>query len=180
MANNLLHRGWLLRWQAIIPLYIDWELERERQGWRPEQAELTLRREDWLPGLTLQGRIDRLDHGPDGRGLIDYKTGTVPKEEEVRAGEAVQLPFYALLADTALAQVEYVALDGKGVTARATLQGDALAALRDANAARLRTLFAELAAGQPLPAWGDSRTCQWCDMAGVCRRATRTEEVTAP
>lgn len=170
VAGNLLHRGWLLRWQAIIPAYVDWELEREQQGWRVEQAEITLRREDWLPGLTLKGRIDRLDRGPDGRGIVDYKTGGVPKAEEVEQGEAVQLPFYAMLTDEALAQVEYVALDQKGVAARATLSGAELAALRDANADRLRALYQELAAGRPLPAWGDSQTCQWCDMAGVCRR----------
>ncbi|MEW6646234.1 MAG: PD-(D/E)XK nuclease family protein [Pseudomonadota bacterium] len=179
VANNLLHRGWLLRWQEIIPLYIDWELAREQQGWRPQQAEVTLRQEDWLPGLTLKGRLDRLDAGAAGGGVIDYKTGAVPKEDEVQEGEAVQLPFYALLSNTALSQVEYVALDSKGVAARATLQGDELAALRDANAERLRALFAELAAGQSLPAWGDSRTCRWCDMAGVCRRAACDEEVTA-
>lgn len=179
VAGNLLHRGWLLRWQAIIPVYIDWELEREQQGWRVEQAELTLRREEWLPGLTLKGRIDRLDRGPDGPGIIDYKTGSVPKAEDVAQGEAVQLPFYAMLADAAVAQVEYVTLDQKGVAAKATLIGDELAALRDANAARLHTLYEELAAGRPLPAWGDSRTCQWCDMAGVCRR-DMCEEITAP
>lgn len=181
VAGNLLHRGWLLRWQAIIPAYIDWELEREQQGWRVEQAEATLRREDWLPGLALKGRIDRLDHGPEGRGIVDYKTGTVPKTEDVEQGEAVQLPFYAMLTDETLAQVEYVALDqqDKKVTAMATLSGETLAALRDANANRLRTLYTEMTAGRPLPAWGDSRTCQRCDMAGVCRRAM-CEDVATP
>ncbi|WP_127476277.1 PD-(D/E)XK nuclease family protein [Sulfurivermis fontis] len=179
VAGNLLHRGWLLRWQAVIPRYIKWELEREQQGWRVHQAELTLRREDWLPGLTLKGRIDRLDRGPDGHGIVDYKTGTVPKDAEVHEGEAVQLPFYALLSDEAIAQAEYVALDGENVSARATLSAAELTALRDANAQRLRTLYEEIAAGRPLPAWGDSRTCRRCDMAGVCRRAACDEEVTA-
>jgi ATP-dependent helicase/nuclease subunit B len=179
VAGNLLHRGWLLRWQALIPKYIDWELGREQDGWRVEQAELALRREDWLPALTLKGRIDRLDRGPDGRGIVDYKTGGVPDADDVAQGEAVQLPFYAMLTDEAVAQVEYVALDPqKGVNARATLAGAELAALRDANAARLRLLYEELAAGRPLPAWGDSRTCQWCDMAGVCRR-DMCEEIAA-
>ncbi len=180
VAGNLLHRGWLLRWQALIPAYIDWELEREQAGWRTAQAEVALRREDWLPGLALKGRIDRLDNGPDGHGIIDYKTGGVPASEDVEQGEAVQLPFYAMLSDAPIAQVEYVALDPqKGVSARATLSGEALAALRDANAARLRTLYEELAAGRPLPAWGDSQTCRWCDMAGVCRR-DMCEEVAPP
>lgn len=171
IAGNLLHRGWLLRWQAIIPAYIDWELEREQQGWRVDQAEVTLKRADWLPGLTLKGRLDRIDHGPDGRGIVDYKTGNVPRAEAVNEGEAVQLPFYAMVSDQAVAQVEYVALDSKGVAAKATLSGEELTALRDANAERLRTLYQELAAGRPLPAWGDSQTCGFCDMAGVCRRA---------
>jgi len=170
VAGNLLHRGWLLRWQAVIPRYIKWELEREQQGWRVHQAEITLRREDWLPGLTLKGRIDRLDRGPDGQGIVDYKTGTVPKDAEVHEGEAVQLPFYALLSDEAIVQAEYAAFDADKVSARATLTAAELTALRDANAHRLRTLYEEIAAGHPLPAWGDSRTCRRCDMAGVCRR----------
>jgi ATP-dependent helicase/nuclease subunit B len=180
VAGNLLHRGWLLRWQGLIPKYIDWELGREQDGWRVERAELALRREEWLPGLTLKGRIDRLDRSPEGHGIVDYKTGGVPDADDVAQGEAVQLPFYAMLTEQAVAQVEYVALDPqKGVAARATLAGAELSALRDANAARLRTLYEELAAGRPLPAWGDSRTCRWCDMAGVCRR-DMCEEIVAP
>ncbi len=180
VAGNLLHRGWLLRWQALIPAYIDWQLQREQEGWRVEQAEVTLRCEDWLAGLTLKGRIDRMDRGPDGRAIIDYKTGSVPGAEDVEQGEAVQLPFYAMLAGEGIAQVEYVALDQHtGVTARATLSGTELAALRDANAERLRTLYDEIAAGRSLPAWGDSQTCRWCDMAGVCRRDL-CEDVAAP
>lgn len=47
--------------------------------------------------LTLHGRIDRLEQGPDGLRIGDYKTGEAPDEKAVRNGNAMQLLAYALL-----------------------------------------------------------------------------------
>jgi putative RecB family exonuclease len=54
--------------------------------------------EDVAPGVTLFGRLDRLDEEPDGTlHIIDYKTGTQPEEIDPK-----QLIFYALLVETKL------------------------------------------------------------------------------
>jgi putative RecB family exonuclease len=54
--------------------------------------------EEVEPGVTLFGRLDRLDEEPDGTlHIIDYKTGTQPEEIDPK-----QLIFYALLVEAKL------------------------------------------------------------------------------
>ncbi|MEO8458854.1 MAG: PD-(D/E)XK nuclease family protein [Chloroflexota bacterium] len=54
--------------------------------------------EEIAPGLTLFGRLDRLDENPEGTlHIIDYKTGTQPEEIDPK-----QLMFYALLVEAKL------------------------------------------------------------------------------
>ena len=88
------------------------------------------------------------------------------------SGEEVQLPFYALLADQAIQQVEYLSLDGNRFGSRSILQGDELHTLVSQNGERLHIIMDELVNGAPLPAWGDEKTCSYCAMAGICRRST--------
>ncbi len=51
-------------------------------------------------GLTLEGRIDRIDHGPDGLEVLDYKSGkyALYTAKNVEAATDFQLEFYSLLA----------------------------------------------------------------------------------
>jgi ATP-dependent helicase/nuclease subunit B len=61
----------------------------------------------------LTGRADRIERRRDGRlGIIDYKTGTVPKDIRVREGHAPQLPLEA-----AMAAAGGFGVDFTGVTA---------------------------------------------------------------
>lgn len=56
---------------------------------------------DLVPGVTLFGRLDRIDQEPDGSlHIIDYKTGAQP--DEVDAG---QLRLYAIMVDEKLGQI---------------------------------------------------------------------------
>lgn len=59
-----------------------------------------------IAGVTLHGRIDRLEEGKGGRVVVDYKTGTAPTTREIADGKALQLLTYAMLIDAADA-VEY-------------------------------------------------------------------------
>jgi putative RecB family exonuclease len=53
---------------------------------------------DVVPGVTLFGRVDRIDEEPDGSlHIIDYKTGSQP--DEIDAG---QLSLYAIMAEESL------------------------------------------------------------------------------
>jgi len=184
LEDNFLHRGWLRRWQEMIPAYIDWQLERQQQ-WRVESTELNVTREHGH--VTLRGRLDRIDAGSDidsGApvvGIVDYKTGAIPKNADVLAGESVQLPFYALLAEhtgrETVTRVEYLALDTatkKGVApkvkAMGTLETETLDTLMHNTATRLDCLVDQITTGTPMPAWGDDDTCEYCQMSGICRR----------
>lgn len=174
LEDNFMHRGWLKRWQQLIPAYIDWEMERQRD-WHVYEVE-SLRSFNLSADIRLKGRLDRLDRGQDAAAaIVDYKTGRVPDAADVLTGEAVQLPTYALLADSAQ-RVEYLKLDSGRVDSVGLLERDELRRVKQQVADRLRHMMTALQAGAPLPAWGDERTCEYCDMSGICRRQAWPEE----
>ncbi len=172
LEDNFEHRAWLRRWLALTCRYIDWLVEHQAD-WRfvagEQRSECSLE-----GGQRLTGRIDRIDSGKDGSLIIDYKTGTPPKQDEVDSGEAVQLPSYVLLEQSPTAAVAHVQLDRinnrPAVRTGSRLEGAELQDLASAVKIRLETVLAEITAGTPLPAWGDEATCRYCDMGGLCRR----------
>jgi ATP-dependent helicase/nuclease subunit B len=101
----------LLRDEAIHPMVralwaprlleaIDWIAEMERAnregGRRPLTAEA--KGETALAGVTVHGRVDRIDRLPDGGlAIIDYKTGAPPNQKTVDAGFALQLGLLGLI-----------------------------------------------------------------------------------
>lgn len=172
LRRRFLSRGWLFRWEKCIPAYVEWEMKRAAH-WQAEASEIK-REKKYIDGatqITLAGRIDRLDHGQDGYGIIDYKTGSASTHNDVLQGEAIQLPFYALLLDQEnIAQATYLALEDGDVREKTILDGQTLALLRTAVRERLISLKRRLDASAPLPAWGDMETCRVCEMEGLCRR----------
>jgi ATP-dependent helicase/nuclease subunit B len=177
LEDNFEHRAWLKRWEALIPEYIDWEIRRQ-EHWtvaRVEQQEATrLRGED-----QLRGRLDRIDTGPEGLAIIDYKTGRVPRRDAVETGEAVQLPSYALLTATFPARVGYLRLD-RGLDDRVSLEGEELRTLAGAIRERLITVLDAIENGASLPAWGDAEVCRHCEMDGICRQQSWLDDSPAP
>ena len=166
-------RGWRYRWHAFIPIYLDWQEQRDRH-WRVEATEKVLERRLVVGGhsITLRGRIDRIDRGPEGVSILDYKTGSLPETEAVTAGEHAQLPFYALLYPADIEEVGYVEFKSDRVNASCRLSGEAVKPLADGYETRLGTMLQALyqeTAG--LAAQGDAVTCQRCDYEGVCRKA---------
>jgi ATP-dependent helicase/nuclease subunit B len=174
LEDNFLHRGWLQRWLEKVPAYLDWQLAREEAG-RVDTVEADLRTEGFAANLELQGRLDRIDQQHEALAVVDYKTGGIASEEEVLNGEAVQLPFYALLAQQQqlpVNQVEYLALEGRKLGSQVVLQDKDLEQLRQATGDRLITLQQEMDKSHGLPAWGDEKVCSYCHMEGLCRRTT--------
>jgi ATP-dependent helicase/nuclease subunit B len=163
-----------MRWQKRIPAYLDWALAHEARGYAWSAAEQKVERLlDYGEAgeVRLEGRLDRLDTGPDGTFVLDYKAQSraALQKKLKQPGEDVQLPFYGLL--TGAAGAALVGLDDDKV-AELELSGD----LREAagqEGQRLQATLAALAAGAPLPAQGAPDTCQWCEMRGLCRREHR-------
>ncbi len=170
LKKNFVHRAWLARWLAIIPDYIDWQITQEGS---PLACEVSVR-STRVDGLTLTGRLDRIDRGRNGLRILDYKTGQGDKQADVGSGEATQLVFYALLAEQFynenIARVEYLLLDREQVKPDARLEGEELTRLSTLTAQRLDAVMLALREGSGAPAWGDPKTCERCEMQGLCRR----------
>ncbi|WP_051504246.1 double-strand break repair protein AddB [Sphingomonas jaspsi] len=66
-------------------------------GRRPIVAEQAGRAE--IAGVTLFGKVDRIDRLADGRlAIVDYKTGQAPRDKAVQEGFSLQLGLLALIA----------------------------------------------------------------------------------
>ena len=177
LADNVLHRSWLYRWQKHIPSYISWQIEHQ-QDWSfylsEENMDADLGPDEKNNKLSVYGRLDRIDrHREDGRhAIIDYKTGKTAVQDDVDNGENVQLATYALL-DTDADEVSYLSVDSSSqkVETKACLSGDELQSNREQSRQRLLSLFAQIRNQKPLPAWGDDTVCCYCNFSGLCRKA---------
>lgn len=172
LARDFSARGWLHRWEKIIPAYLDWELARAGT-WRHAASELVLEREirGGSHAVVLTGRIDRMVRGASGCGIIDFKTGAIPHIDTIARGEHVQLPLYALLVKEPVDQALFLSLLPGGIVDRHGLAGAELTDLVTAVRARLADLVDALYHGAGLAAWGDIETCGRCPMEGLCRKS---------
>jgi ATP-dependent helicase/nuclease subunit B len=172
LEDSFEHRAWLRRWLALVEPYVVWLIAHQAE-WRFTAGERSRERR-LAGGQLLVGRIDRIDHGAAGNLVSDYKTGDAPKQADVDSGEAVQLPSYVLLEETAPAAVQYIQIGKTNhrntVRSGSRLDGAELADLSRAVLVRLETVLDEIATGSPLPAWGDEATCRYCEMDGLCRK----------
>ncbi len=176
LSANYLATAWLLRWKAMIPAYLDWQLEREAQGWRYGSGEASREREVALAAgrVILRGRLDRLDRRATADGeewaVLDYKTQSHDslRKKVKEPGEDVQLSSYALL-QAGVTEAAFLCLDKQ--EPKPVAPADAPALLAERELARFTDAFQRLLAGAPLPAQGDEATCNWCEMQGLCRRA---------
>ncbi len=177
----------LLPWRASFehfsPAYLRWLAQREAEGWYWADGETEHERNsDELPGTRLRGRLDRLDHGPDGQRLvIDYKTGDLAGlQRKVKTPlEDTQLAFYAALlsapAGTAGAagqgpdvQACYLSLDD--AKAPTVVEHPNVAQSAAQMVASLAVEWQRLRAGESLQALGEGATCETCEARGLCRR----------
>lgn len=170
IEDNFQHRGWLQKWLAFIPSYLDWQIEHGKE-WQilDAEREYTVALDE---NLSLHGRIDRIEKRATGSalGLIDYKTGKPPRPDKVANGEDVQLLSYSLLLEH-VSQVLYLGLDGRsGVDDKTLIEEETLVRLNAQVKQRLITAFRQLREQTEMRAFADAQTCRYCDAAGVCRR----------
>jgi len=185
IEDNFMHRGWLRRWQAVLPFYIDWQMQQQTL-YSPLTTELNIV-DAVLPGnIHITGRIDRIDKDGNVLVIIDYKTGNIPSDNDIQNGEAVQLPFYLLLLlatpsgefgnllnqPTDQVHGMYVDLDNdkRLVKSKSFMRHDQLYQLAHSNQNRLQNILDQLRQGVRAPAWGDDATCKRCQMEGLCRK----------
>lgn len=173
VARNYLAQAWLARWKALIPAYLDWQREWESAGWSWQAGEIRKAIGITTPKgnkLELRGRLDRVDAGPAGPAVVDYKTSDAAKLRKLleQPGEDVQLPVYVLLWGVPVAEALFLSMEREDV--EAVPLGPEVQPLADAVRARLCEVFDALAAGAPLPAQGVEGACEYCEARGLCRR----------
>jgi len=156
-------------WVPVRDGYLAWLAGHEAEGAAFDMAEQWLQTP--LGGLTLVGKIDRMDRLPGGqRLLIDYKTeprGTTAGR--IKQGlEDTQLAFYAALVPDDTLAAAYVNLGEKEAT-RAYGQPE-IVALRDALIEGILHDMARIAQGHPLRALGEGAACGYCAARGLCRK----------
>jgi ATP-dependent helicase/nuclease subunit B len=92
---------WWPRFARVAEWIIDLERARRAAGIYTAALEVTAKHEIQAPGgaVTLIAKADRIDILPDGSvEIIDYKTGSVPTEKDVKSGISPQLSLEAELA----------------------------------------------------------------------------------
>lgn len=170
-------------WPALREGYLDWlaghEASEHQAGPRFEQAEAALSAN--AGAWRLYGKLDRIDRQPSPEGpipfVIDYKTESrVATGERVKeALEDTQLAFYAALLPDENVRAAYLSITdkrGDSPKDRPTQlieQPDVLWA-REQLREGLAHDMARIAAGQPLPALGEGRVCDYCAARGLCRK----------
>jgi ATP-dependent helicase/nuclease subunit B len=100
LKDEAIHPMLRALWAPRLLEAIDWMAGQEREnqtaGRRPLAAEAT--GETQLAGVTIQGRVDRVDRLADGAlAIIDYKTGQPPSQKAVTEGFALQLGLLGLI-----------------------------------------------------------------------------------
>lgn len=167
IEDSIQHRGWLDRWMQTAEAYIDWQIERQHE-WNifklEQQAEQTLSTD-----INLLGRLDRIDIQNNEYSIIDYKTGASARQQDIDYGENIQLTSYACLMED-VCNVIYLKLDKGEVKQSGILQGDTLDTLKEDIQKRLQTVIKEIRSLTPLPSWGSTQACSYCEMDGLCRK----------
>jgi ATP-dependent helicase/nuclease subunit B len=159
-------------WPRVRQGYLEWLTGHQASGAQFFEAEAW--KETPLGQLTLVGKIDRIDHLPNGSALvIDYKTearnNTAQRIKD--AFEDTQLAFYAALLtdDTLLAAYVNVGESvGKDAT-RSYLQPD-IVSLRDQLIESITSDMARIAEGAEMVALGEGKACDFCAARGLCRK----------
>ena len=123
---------WWPRFRRVAKWFVEAEVERRAEGWRPVAMEKTgaATIKGLVHDFTIKAKADRIDRGPDGLAVIDYKTGQVPSLKQVESGLGPQLTLEAHIAEQGgfdglgaetVTELLYVKLSGGGEPG--TLQG---------------------------------------------------------
>jgi len=181
VEQNFMARAWRLQWESAIDAYLDWQLKREEQGWRWHAGEFengfSLQLENG-ESFRLEGRLDRIDQrefdGAKQTAVIDYKAraASALKAKLESAGEDVQLPVYAALAEAAhpdyqVTEAAYLSVERNGVKPVPYPEPHNIG---EAHVIRLHAMFESLHNQAPLPAQGVEKVCNFCGARGLCRR----------
>jgi ATP-dependent helicase/nuclease subunit B len=187
--------GVLRDWQKQIPSFIEWQLQREAEGWRYLDGEiqvgfdLPFTTEDGeLRMMRIEGYVDRIDanmHSASAA-VLDYKHQTIKRVRDRAASilDDPQLLIYARAvthADSNLpmqgrtvTDAEWVALktdikNSNGSAERSIAVAD-LAETAKQSMAQITEDVELLWARKTLNAFAPDSVCRYCESRGICRK----------
>ena len=187
--------GTLRDWQKQIPSFVDWQLQREAQGWRYHNAEHKVGFDLQFTGphgegkiIRIEGRADRFDINIQSQHqaeVIDYKNQSMTKMKK-RAEHLLddpQLLIYARAAndDPAAAHLQgYQVERAQWVSLKLDIKRDKKLqrSLEVEDIAELMPVFSEqltediqqLWSGKELTAFAPDGVCKYCEARGICRK----------
>ncbi|QWD61420.1 PD-(D/E)XK nuclease family protein [Polynucleobacter sp. MWH-UH25E] len=188
--------GTLRDWQKQIPSFIDWQMKREKEGWRYHDAELpvgfaiTLKDPNGVDReIRIAGRADRFDIHQSDKSLaavIDYKNQDMKKIASraenvlddpqllIYARGANEDPDAAHLPGRAVQQAEWISLKAKisedeEKQVRAHPVEDMPELMQQFSVQIVQDL-SDLWARKPMQAFAPDSVCQYCDARGICRK----------
>jgi RecB family exonuclease len=137
-----------------------------------------------LGGFAVKGSIDRIDAGPAGIAVIDYKSSSAPTLAQLLAQRRLQLPLYAAVAERlhdasavagfyrSLSRREdrgfYLAGVAEGVSTDALEDAEAVRTLLDDAITLARAAAEGIRAARIAPVDVAEGACEWCAAASFC------------
>ena len=178
--------GHLRDWQKQIPSFVEWQLERELQGWRFHDAERKLGFEFNFSDeygqshqIRIEGYADRIDIKPNTSSLaiLDYKHQSREKvlERGTQLMDDPQLLLYAkaLSPQGPLDQLDWVSLKmnlkKKNADQRSVGITEIPLAMEQLDA-QLQKDLGRVWSGGAMQAFAPESTCRYCDARGICRK----------
>ena len=188
--------GTLRDWQKQIPSFVEWQLQREAQGWEYIDGEVKvgfdLRFHDEYhreKSIRIEGYADRFDINVDNvhvASVIDYKNQSLARVK-VRAEHILDDPQLLIYARAANQEDESHKLVGREVkqaewvALKADLSKDddkVYRALAVENMPEVMSEFSvqltddieQLWSRKPMQAFAPDGVCQYCEVRGICRK----------
>ena len=174
IEDNFEHRGWYNQWCSLIPLYVDWQMQNNTIWTVSETEKYFVTR--LSPDISLKGCLDRIDKKETETAILDYKTGQIATKHEMETGESVQLASYKLLSGDDTKEVAFLSIDKDKISKKNVVSNEELDVLAGNINQRLVSVFSELQHSQPMTAWSDDKTCERCEVSGICRNGGWQDE----
>jgi ATP-dependent helicase/nuclease subunit B len=187
--------GTLRDWQKQIPSFVDWQLQREAEGWRYHNAEhqvgfdLHFVDADGVDRLMrIAGRADRFDINVDSKQaaeVIDYKNQSMSKIKK-RAEHLLDDPQLLIYARAANEDPESAHLQGREVNQAQwvslkvdikrdkkltrSLEVEDVPDLMPAFSEQLIQDMQNLWSRKEITAFAPDGVCKYCEARGICRK----------
>jgi ATP-dependent helicase/nuclease subunit B len=187
--------GVLRDWQKQIPSFIEWQLQREAEGWHYLDGEIQVgfdlpftTQDGELRMMRIEGYVDRIDTNNESASaaVLDYKHQTLKKVRDRAASvlDDPQLLIYARAvtdADSNLPMQGRTVTDAEWVALKTELKNDygsaersvAVADLADTAKQSMAQITEDvelLWARKTLNAFAPDSVCRYCESRGICRK----------